>query len=119
MTIRFKKRFLFLGVCAAMAAIPATSYARQDAIDTCIQAFVAEELPKGHDIEIVKRKPRPFQWVSTRPAKIQVHAKGKFSGTEYGSAECQMSPKGELVAMVVKGERTRLAQAAQPKARGG
>ena len=47
MTIRFGKRFWLLGVCAAMAAIPVASHAKQDAMDTCIQAFVAEQLPQG------------------------------------------------------------------------
>ncbi len=121
MTIRINKRFWFLGVCAAIAAIPATSYAKKpDAMDNCIQAFITEQLPKGHDIQIVKRQPRGLLGMSsTRPTKIEVHAKGKFTGTDYGTAVCRMNPKGEVLALVVKGERTRFAQAAQPKARGG
>jgi hypothetical protein len=121
MTIQINKRIGLLAVCVAIAAIPATSQAkRPDAMDNCIQAFVAEQLPKGHDIEIVKRQPRNLlQTGCTRPTKIQVQAKGKFTGTEYGSAVCQMNPKGEVLAMTVKGERTRFAQTTQSKARGG
>lgn len=119
MTIRFSKHFSILGVCAAMAAIPVASHAKQDAMDNCIQAFVAEQLPQGHNIEVVKRQPSRLQMTSTRLTKIKVQAKGKRSGTEYGSAVCEMSRKGEVVAMVVKGERTRFANASQPKARGG
>lgn len=119
MTIRFNKHFWVLGVCAAMGALPAASHAKQDAIDNCIQAFVAEQLPLGHKIEVVKRQPSRFQLTSTRPTTIKVQAKGKRSGTEYGSAVCEMSRKGEVVAMVVKGERTQFANASQPKAHGG
>jgi hypothetical protein len=121
MTIRFGKRFWLLGVCAAMAAIPVASHAKQDAMDTCIQAFVAEQLPQGRKIEIVKRRTSQLQWgsTSTRPATINVNAKGKRTGQEYGAATCEMNRKGELVAMVVKGERIRYADASQPKAHGG
>ncbi|NLG77448.1 MAG: hypothetical protein GX535_14545 [Xanthomonadaceae bacterium] len=106
----FGKRFLLLGSCALIAVMPVASQAKQDAMDTCIQAFVAEQLPQGHKIEVVKRDTGHRQWTSSRRAPIKVSAKGKRSGKEYASATCEMNRQGELVAMVVKGARIRVAQ---------
>lgn len=116
MTIRFGKGILMLAACAAAAAIPATSQAAgTNAMDNCIRTFVAEQLPKGRKIEVVKREMTPLYWGSTRPLTIQVQAKGKRSGKEIAAATCEMNGKGELVAMHVKGERIRYANASQPK----
>ncbi len=120
MIIRFNKRIGLLGACA-IAAMPMASHAKQSAMDTCIQTFIAEELPQGHKIEVVKRPINQLTWGATHPTKIRVDARGKRSGKDYGSATCEMNQRGELVAMVVKGERIRFARATQPKAgtRGG
>lgn len=112
----FGKRSWLLGACAIVAAMPVASHAKQDAMDTCIQAFVAEQLPQGHKIEVVKRDMGQLQWTSSRRAPIKVSARGLRSGKEYGSATCEMNRKGELVAMIVKGERIRFAQAMQSEA---
>lgn len=115
MIIRFNKRLLVLGACA-IAAMPIASHAKQNAMDTCIQTFIAEQLPQDHKIEVVKRPINQLTWSAAPPLKIKVDARGKRSGKQYGSATCEMNRRGELVAMVVNGERTRFAQATQPKA---
>lgn len=111
----FGKRFLLLGTCALVAMTPIASQAKQDAMDMCIQAFVAEQLPQGHKFEVVKRDLGQRQWTSSRPVPIKVTAKGKRSGKQYASASCEVNRRGELVAMVVNGARIRVAQSAQPQ----
>jgi hypothetical protein len=77
-------------------------------MDTCINAFVSEQLPAGHPLKIVKRD-TTNRWTYPPNSKIEIHAKGRRTGESYGSATCVVNRKGELVAMHVHGERARYA----------
>jgi len=116
------KTKLIQGAALAVAVLAAPMLAQAkstDSIDACIDAFVEAQLPAGHPLQIVKRDEGNRR--SARSAMIQVTAKGKKSGKNYGSATCVVDRKGELVAMYVNRQPVRLASNWTPKviAKGG
>lgn len=115
MTLRYGKYKWLVAACMAVTALPAAAHERnQTAMDACIQAFVAEELPQGRKIEIVKRDTSSSVLSSGEgPRTVLVSAKGKRSGRSYGSARCVVKNDGEILAMYVRAERSQLAEAAK------
>lgn len=117
MKIRELNPIHFLAACAVLAAIPAAAHAAKvSAMDTCIQTFVADQLPQDREIEIVKSD---LTRGAPGPGRITVSAKGKRSGKPIASATCVIDRDGGLMAMYVQGERIRLAQSDEPRARTG
>lgn len=124
MMIRISKHLFAVTGCAIVAAVvSAATHADEkkamDAMDTCIQAFVTEELPAGRNIEIVKREMTPLYTAPLllspqRPTKIDVSAKSKRTGKRIASATCVLDRNDRLVAMYVQGERIQLAAGEEP-----
>jgi hypothetical protein len=119
MMIRISKHLFAVTGCAIVAAVvSAATHADEkkamDAMDTCIQTFVTEELPAGRKIEIVKREMTPLNSAplllsSQRTTRIEVSAKTKRSRKRIASATCVLDRNDRLVAMYVQGERIQLA----------
>lgn len=120
MKLRFGKLALGLGAAIGVLAVSsAMSASGSSATDTCIRAFVAQELPQGHPVRVVKREMSDIYW-NHQPAKqVLVKAKGKRTGKSYGSATCYLDRDGGLVAMRVEGERIRVAQSSAIDAQSG
>jgi hypothetical protein len=78
-----------------LAMTPNASYA-DAAMDACIQAFVAERIPKDRTIKI-----RKFSGSnpSTAAERITLTAKGAKSGTEIASATCIVSDGGASISL--------------------
>lgn len=93
---------------APLASQAGSAAKREIGMDTCINAFVSEQLPAGHPLKIVKRD-NTNRWTFPPNSKIEIKAKGRRTGESYGSATCVVNRKGELVAMDVHGERARYA----------
>lgn len=120
MNAKFGKFGLYLSVASVLAVAAATSASGASPMDTCIQAFVAEALPQGHPVKVVKREMSDLYYNHQPAKKIVVKSKGKRSGKSYGAATCYLDDKGGLLAMHVEGERVRVAQAsAAPRKSGG
>jgi hypothetical protein len=100
---------------AAQAASKTTTDA---AMDVCIEAFVSEQIPQNHPLKIVKRDNRGndtlSRWNFPQRSTIEVSAKGRYTGADYGSAMCVVDRKGELVAMEINNDRVRVARSDAP-----
>jgi hypothetical protein len=115
MNSRVRNKILLVIGSAALLAAPIASQAKdQVAMDACINAFVNEQLPKNHPLKIVKRD-TTNHWHFPRSSLVELSAKGRRTGTNYGSATCLVSAKGEVVAMEIHSERVRYADGAQVK----
>ena len=117
-----KPVLLAIGALSALGmsfAAQAGSKAQANAaMDVCIEAFVSEQIPQNHPLKIVKRDNRGHdtlsRWNFPQRSTIEVSAKGRRTGEDYGSATCVVDRKGELVAMQVNNERVRVARSDAP-----
>jgi hypothetical protein len=110
MNMRLLKGVVFVAATTGLAILPAATQAKETATDACIRAFVDEQIPEGHRIQIKKREMTGLYYGFQKPSTVDVSAKGKRSGKSYGSATCVVDSNGGLVEMYVTGERIRLAQ---------
>jgi hypothetical protein len=110
MNMRLLKGVVFVAATTGLAILPAATQAKETATDACIRAFVDEQIPDGHPIQVRKREMTGLYYGFQKPSKISVNAKGKRSGKSYGAATCVLDSNGGLVEMYVTGERIRLAQ---------
>ena len=87
-----------LGAATANAESPRSLDAM---MDTCIQKFLASNLP-DYDGKITVQKEefghRPA-FAGERGLKFSVSAVGRSSGTSFGSVTCEMSRDGELISI--------------------
>ncbi len=91
--------------CATLLLMCAAMPARADsAMDACIDAFVAEHVPKDRTVKI--RKLGTSQAIKGEE-RILLTAKGARSGTSIAAAKCVVSSDGENVALY--DERTTIA----------
>jgi hypothetical protein len=98
-------RMLFATTLGVLA-LPLASHAGSldKAMDTCLQAFVAQSLPKEQPVVIEKRASKNQALDSrTRTYRIAITATGKTSGRELAKGICVVDRKGEIVAF--HGER--------------
>ena len=110
METRIGKGILCVAALAGLFATMGASASRSDGMDTCVQAFAAQELPQGHPVKLVKRERRGM-YMSLEPSKeIVLKAKGKRTGKSYGSATCFIDRDGGLLAMEVEGSRIQVAK---------
>ncbi len=123
MKLQSRKHILLaLGALSASGisfAAEAASKGQTDAaMDVCIEAFVSEQIPQNHPLKIVKRDNRGHdtlsRWNFPQRSTIEVSAKGRTTGADYGSATCVVDRKGELVAMEINNDRVRVARSDAP-----
>lgn len=104
--------------CMSIAAEAASKAQADAAMDVCIEAFVSEQIPQNHPLKIVKRDNRGHdtlsRWNFPQRSTIEVSAKGRSTGADYGSAKCVVDRKGELVAMEINNDRVRVARSDAP-----
>ncbi len=105
-----KQIVLAIGAAVLMSSPLALQAKDKSGMDVCIDAFVAQQLPAGHPLKVVKRDVSANPWNFSQASTIAVSAKGRRSGTSYGSAVCTVNRDGELVAMEVREERSRYAK---------
>jgi hypothetical protein len=110
METRIGKGILCAAALAGLFAAAAASASRSEGMDSCIQAFVAQEVPQGHPVKLVKHERRDLYWNHQLSNKIVVKTKGKRTGKSYGSATCFVDRDGGLLAMQVEGSRIRVAK---------
>jgi hypothetical protein len=67
------------------------------AMEACIDAFVAEHVPKDRKLKI--RRVGPFNTSATREERITLTAKGARSGTPLAAATCIVSGDGSSVTL--------------------
>jgi hypothetical protein len=99
--IRRPLRRTLFATTFGVLALPLASHAGglDQAIDTCVQAFVARTLPKEQPIVVEKRASKN-QAVDSRTGtyRIALTATGKTSGREYSQGMCVVDRKGEIIA---------------------
>ena len=103
---------LSLAAATLLLAVPFTSQASDydAAMDSCINAFVASNLPKEQPVTVRKEVAvsSPIA-VHARAYKIVVSAKGKESGKYLARGTCVVNRAGEVVALNGKPLPTKLA----------
>ena len=100
-TLRMTKAVSIAVATVALAAPFASQAGNYDAaMDSCINAFVAANLPKGHPVTIQKEEAAtsPIGFHS-RSYKIMVSAKGMASGKYLARGTCIVDRTGQVVAM--------------------
>jgi|GEM_PF-1598717 hypothetical protein len=104
------KRVLSLVSTTAVALALGTPAARaDDVMNACIDAFVAQHVPKDRTVRIRKiDATSPFTGV--RAQRITLEAKGARSGKTFAAATCIVSSDGKSV--MLKGALPQMAAAA-------
>lgn len=100
--IRRPLRRILIATTLGVLALPLASRASglDRAMDTCVQAFVAQSLPKEQPIVVEKRSSKNQALDSrTRTYRIALTATGRTSGREVAKGICVVDRKGEIVAM--------------------
>ena len=104
---------LSIAAATVMLAAPFTSQAANNydaAMDTCIKAFVAANLPKEQPVTVRKEEAvqSPIS-IHARAYKINVSAKGVESGKYLARGTCIVDRSGSVVALNGKPLPTQLA----------
>jgi hypothetical protein len=103
---------LSIATATVMLAVPFTSQAGNDdaAMDACINAFVASNLPKEQPVKVRKEEASvsPIS-VHARAYKIVVNATGVESGKRLARGTCIVNRSGEVIALNGKPLSTKLA----------
>lgn len=100
-TVRIAKSVSIVAAALALAA-PLASQARNDdvAMDTCINAFVAANLPKEQRVTVRKEEAaRSPIIMQSRAYKIVVSAKGVNSGKRLARGTCIVDRDGQVIAL--------------------
>jgi hypothetical protein len=99
-----------------LAAAPLSGYAGSDpTMDACIEAFIAERVPKNRALTIRKIDLTNSFYSQARTQRITLTATGKNSGTKFASAVCIVDESGDSVSLLEAGHDTTLAQSASAK----
>lgn len=102
MNTRISKTVSFAVASIAFAAPFASQAGSSEAaaMDTCINAFVAANLPKEQPVRVQKQEaaPSPLAFYS-RGYKIYVSAKGLESGKYLARGTCLVDSSGQVVAL--------------------
>jgi hypothetical protein len=86
----------------ALLGSPLASYAdaADQALDACVQAFVAAKLPKGQPVVVDKRNSAsgPLD-IQTRTYRIVLTATGTSSGRQVAKSTCVANRAGQVIAL--------------------
>jgi hypothetical protein len=95
-------RSLSIALATVALAAPFASQAHNDdtAMDSCINAFVAANLPKQQPVKVRKEvvAPNPIG-MHARAYKIMVSAKGVESGKRLGRGTCIVDRSGQVITL--------------------
>jgi hypothetical protein len=104
---------LSIAAATVLMSVPFTSQAGNDdaAMDACINAFVAQNLPKEQPVKAVRKEDVAASPISihARAYKIVVSATGVESGKRFARGTCIVNRAGEVVALNGKPLSTKLA----------
>jgi hypothetical protein len=110
-TVRIAKS-LSIAAATLMLAAPVASQAHDydAAMDSCIKAFVASNVPQGHKVTVRKEEvaASPIS-IHARGYKIIVSAKGAESGKYLARGTCVVDRSGAVIALNGKPLQTQLA----------
>jgi hypothetical protein len=109
------RKLISISATAALAIVavaPSATYA-DAAMDACIEAFVAERVPKDRAVRV--RKLSGSNAHTTGTQRITLTAKGSKSGTEIASATCVVSDRGDSVLLQDTRESSTLAASTLPE----
>jgi hypothetical protein len=97
---------------AVLAAPFAASAASTDALDACVKAFVATNLPKEQPVSVRKdtMTVSPLDMMSGT-YKITLVATGATSGKRFAKGTCVVSRDGEVVTLNGRSVKTQVVQA--------
>jgi hypothetical protein len=102
-TTRMTPSILSIAATLALAASPLTSRAdarSEAAMNTCIDLFVAANLPKEQPIVIRREESEPSPAAGHRRAeRITLTARGSTSGRQIARATCIVDRYGQVVAL--------------------
>jgi hypothetical protein len=102
-TTRLTPSILSIAATLALAAAPLTSKAdarSEAAMNTCIDLFVAANLPKEQPIVIRKEQSEPGPASARRRAeRITLTARGTTSGRQIARATCIVDRDGQVLAL--------------------
>lgn len=109
---KFNTKSFAIAAVTLLAATPFVSQAHNydAAMDSCINAFVAANLPKEQPVKVFKEETAtsPLN-VHSRGYKIIVSAKGVESGKYLARGTCTVDRSGEVIALNGKPLSTKLA----------
>ena len=104
---------LSIAAATVLMVAPFTSHAGNDdaAMDACINAFVASNLPKEQSVKAVHKEEVAASPISihARSYKIVVSATGVESGKRLARGTCIVNRSGEVIALNGKPLPTKLA----------
>jgi hypothetical protein len=83
---------------AIVAAAPLPATAKDAAMDACIQAFIAERVPKDRAVQI-RKSTASSSFAQSRAQRITLTAHGAKSGTEIASATCVVDSSGASISL--------------------
>jgi hypothetical protein len=119
MSAKFLKQASMILVVAATTILPNASFAASKGMNSCVEAF-KELLPEGHPVRVVTREQFQVPYTSLRkPETISLKATGAKTGESFGSAQCVVDRKGQLLAMQVTDTSIRLAKTNRNEVTGG
>jgi hypothetical protein len=102
-TTRMTPSILSIAATLALAAAPLTSQAdarREAAMNTCVELFVAANLPKEQPVVVRTKDSEPSPAaVYRRAARITLTAKGSTSGREIARATCIVDRDGQVITL--------------------
>ncbi len=99
---RHPLRRILIATTLGVLALPLASRAGglDQAIDTCVQAFVAHSLPKEQPVVVEKRSSANQALDSrTRTYRIALTATGRTSGRQFAKGTCVVDRTGEIIAL--------------------
>jgi hypothetical protein len=95
-------RGILIATTLSVLALPAASRAGglDQAMDTCVQAFVAKRLPKEQRVVVDKRR-SAYQALDSRSHtyRISLTATGRTSGRQLAKGTCVVDRTGEIIAL--------------------
>jgi hypothetical protein len=109
---RAARPFLAVATLALLGSpLASRADAAEQALDACVQAFVAASVPKGHPVVVDKLHSAsgPLD-ASSRTYRIVMTATGTTSGRQIAKSTCVANRVGEVIAL--NGRRPQLAQTA-------
>jgi hypothetical protein len=89
--------FAFASILSSLAPIASQADSEMDA---CIEAFVADRVPKDRAIKIRKLEGSSPSMLAPHSRRITVTATGAKSGTRIASASCVVSERDGSIALV-------------------
>jgi hypothetical protein len=110
--LRRASRHILAVATLALLGSPLASRAdvAEQAMDACVQAFIAAHLPKEQPVVIDKRNVANLRPDTHRNYRVELIATGRTSGRQIAKGSCVANRDGEVIAL--NGKRPQLVQTA-------